>query len=516
VVYGGVGNFGIAGGSDSYGYVSQADLWLSGRLKIDQPDVRRAPWPSPEWTFSPLGYRPSADRNSIVPVYSPGLPMIMAVIKRVAGQCAIRLIVPVCGGLLLAATFLIGRRLFSDQIGVAATWLLATSPVFLMMLLQPMSDVPVAAFWALAVYGCLTGSVSAALAAGLFSAIAILIRPNLFHVGIVMGAWILVRDFKERVPRLRVTRTVAYGFPAAAACVIVALINKDLYGSATSSGYGPLKGLYSLHRGPVNLAKYGWWLIETQTPLGLMGLLALFLPASIVAPPQRFPARGLLVSICLSVVGSYLFWLVFDAWWYLRFLLVCWPSLCIAAAWLLTWPSGRTFRAWSATVIVCVGLYGLWFAERKGTFDFNEGERRYVKVARLVRDATSPDSVVFSIQHSGSVRYYGGRTTLRYDYLSERWLDRAVAWLTAHGKHPYFLLDEWEVPAFQARFGRDNVLGRLQLARVWEYRGNPAVFLYDPLQPARIGERPMIVSERSVRIDGCPVPEAPPRFVVKE
>src|SRR5262245_47825746 len=32
-----------AGGSDSYGYVSQADLWLSGQLKTPQPFALEAP-----------------------------------------------------------------------------------------------------------------------------------------------------------------------------------------------------------------------------------------------------------------------------------------------------------------------------------------------------------------------------------------------------------------------------------------------------------------------------------------
>lgn len=47
------------GGADSYGYVSQADQWIQGEPKIDQPWVRKVPWPLPNWTFTPVGYRPS-------------------------------------------------------------------------------------------------------------------------------------------------------------------------------------------------------------------------------------------------------------------------------------------------------------------------------------------------------------------------------------------------------------------------------------------------------------------------
>ena len=57
VLFGLVGNTGIAGGSDSYGYVSQADLWLNGSLRIEQPAARKLPWPNSQWTLAPLGYR---------------------------------------------------------------------------------------------------------------------------------------------------------------------------------------------------------------------------------------------------------------------------------------------------------------------------------------------------------------------------------------------------------------------------------------------------------------------------
>ena len=39
------------GGSDSYGYVSQADLWLSGQLKTPQPFALQVPWPRGPQTF---------------------------------------------------------------------------------------------------------------------------------------------------------------------------------------------------------------------------------------------------------------------------------------------------------------------------------------------------------------------------------------------------------------------------------------------------------------------------------
>ena len=85
------------------------------------------------------------------------------------------------------------------------------------------------------------------------------------------------------------------------------------------------------------------------------------------------------------------------------------------------------------------------------------------------------------MQHSGSLRYYAGRMTLRYDWLNEAWLDRAVDWLNAHGSHPYFVLEEWEREIFKTRFAGKNRLGRLDLTPVFVYTGaGGPIYLYDP------------------------------------
>src|ERR1700730_14620332 len=143
-----------AAGAASYGYVSQADLWIAGHLKIDQAWVADVPWPNAKWSFAPLGYRPIAtDGNwSIVPTYSPGLPLMMAGAKIVAGHCAMFLIVPIFGAVLVLATFGIGDRLGSRDAGLIGAWLVATSPSMLFHLVEPLTDVPVAGAWAAAFY----------------------------------------------------------------------------------------------------------------------------------------------------------------------------------------------------------------------------------------------------------------------------------------------------------------------------------------------------------------------------
>src|SRR2546423_5717620 len=74
-----------AGGSDSYGYVSQAILWLKGSLRIQQPWVQQFSWPEREVTFAPLRYRPFSPDGTIVPTYASGLPILMAIFLRLFG-----------------------------------------------------------------------------------------------------------------------------------------------------------------------------------------------------------------------------------------------------------------------------------------------------------------------------------------------------------------------------------------------------------------------------------------------
>src|SRR5262249_11797340 len=123
----------VAGGADSYGSISQAGLWLQGDLVVQQDIVRPSPWPDAAETWSPLGYRPSPhQRDRLVPMYPPGLPLLMALAQAVAGYCGAFLVVPLCGALTVWLTFVLGRRVFGN-VGVAL-WgaaLVATSPVFL-------------------------------------------------------------------------------------------------------------------------------------------------------------------------------------------------------------------------------------------------------------------------------------------------------------------------------------------------------------------------------------------------
>jgi hypothetical protein len=492
-----IGNSGTASGADSYGYVSQADLWLHGRLKIAVPVASQVPWPDGLWTFAPLGYRPAAHGEFIVPAYAPGLPMLMAAAKLIAGHRAMFWIVPLLGALLVAMSFMIGRRLESDGIGVAAAWLVATSPVLLYMLMLPMSDVPVAAFWAIATWCALAGSPLSAVGAGLSASMAVLIRPNLVPLAGVFALWLGWRDLRGRRGRRRFARTLGFLIAVVPGCAAVALLNAALYGSPVSSGYGSLRDIYSLANFPVNVVRYGGWLIDTHTVVGLAGLVAVFLPWRWLQRSSRVrPGAGLLALIVGVVIVSYCLYMPFNEWLYLRFLLPAWPAIFVATTRLVARGlENRWVRAkglWVVAVVV-LGVHGLLEARARAVYAMGVDERRYAAVAEIVRTRTEPSSIVFAMQHSGSLRYYGARTTIRYDFLDKDWLDRSVDFLRRQGLHPYILLDGWERAEFQRRFSATSRLGRLEMPPVFIIQGPETVYLYDLLADPAAARAPELL-----------------------
>ena len=333
----------MAGGADAYGYVSQADLWLRGSLTVQQSWVADVPWPDAMWTFTPLGYRPSDRERSIVPTYSPGLPMLLAVAKKIGGQCVMFSVVPILAGLAVLATYGIGRRLHSAAAGLIAAWLTATSPVTLSSSLEPLTDVPVMAMWTLAFYFILGTSTVSSAAAGAAAGLAILIRPNLVPLAVPLGVWLLCRrDVAGPFVRSRLVPAAVFAVTTLLGVAAVAAINQQLYGSAATSGYGRLEDQVALARVLPNLHRYTVWFIETHTVVPLLGLIAL------VAPLPRFWPRvadrtifAVLASVIVLLWGFYCAYLEFDSWGYLRFLLPSWPLIMIGLGALAVW-SGRS------------------------------------------------------------------------------------------------------------------------------------------------------------------------------
>jgi len=515
-----------AAGSDSFGYVSQANLWLTGGLKQPQPWVAQVPWPNKGPTFMPLGYRtPPYSETILVPTYSPGLPLLMSGAMFAAGYAAAFWIVPLAGGILVLATYGIGKRLGDPWAGLIAAWLVATSPIVLFMLMLPMSDVPAAAAWAVALYYFLPrddrrGTVVRAAAAGAAAAVAILVRPNLVPLAAVLAAGYLLRMIRNRRRWVGdATAVMTFTAVAAVGAVAAAAINQYLNGSPFESGYGDVKTSFAWNNVLPNALLYSGWLLQMQTPLIAAAFIPLLLPAKRFWPGVADRSMLLVLgTFVLTLWALYLPYLQFDTWTYLRFLLASWPIMMLGLAVLASSasrdaPAGRVLAV--TGIVVFLGLYEYRIGAQSAAFVSWRSERASVLVARETRRVTPANSVIFSMFHSGSVRYYGGRMSLRYDFLDGDWLDRAIDWFQAHDVHPYLLVNDWEVPRIRLRFNTQRSVQLLDRPPMFTYDSAATIFLFDLApgdSPARVSARLPDVTEQIRNAE----PVAMPPWILKE
>jgi hypothetical protein len=505
-----------ASGPDSYAYVSQAALWREGRMSEPLALAAGAPWPAAAESFAPFGYRAAANGAALVPVTAAGLPLTMAALQTAAGHCGAFLVTPLAGGALVFLTFAIGRRVASPGTGLTAAWLVATSPALLFMLMWPMSDVPAAAWTTAMICLLLWQSPAAALGAGLAASAAVLTRGALAGVAAAAVVWLIALAIRARDRKRPWLRVALFGLGVVPGAVITAWLNSHWYGSPLASGYGTTGELFAADRAATNGLNYLRSLVETS-PIALAGVAALAWPFRRLWPSPAAPWPALLLAaVAAAACAPYLIYHSYEPWWYLRFLLPAWPALFVGAAVIGDWirSRGRAAAAVAAIVVIGSGVSGLYTARARGVFAIAAEERRYVTVARLIAASTEPDAVILTGLHAGTLRYYAGRDTIRFDVLDPAWLDRAVAWLASRGRDPYILVEDWEHPAFNARFGAANGLGHLAWTPMLAWQSTRVrgwVFLYDPVRRDRPTARPGPEIERTVPFCAAPADRSAPR-----
>ena len=486
-----------AGGADSFGYLSQAQLFARGRLTDTMPRHPAFDWPDVPATLTPLAYTRNAVPDVLVPVYPPGLSMMMAPLTLIDARAAF-LLVPLCAALVVWLTVQLGRAVSEPVAGVLGALLVAVSPTFLLQTAQPMSDVPVAALWLAALILARRPSTAAAILAGLVSSLAILVRPNLAPLLMLVAAvCVTVRPPHPSASRLvgssavgdatalasrrnyRWTRAIWPLLAAVPGVVALGAIQAVRYGSPLGSGYGSFDDLFSLSNVAPNLARYPRWMTETHTPLIWLWLLA---PLAIARLDRGVRAFGWLLYVFAgAVVLAYLPYVYFrpDEWSYTRFLLPAVPLMAVLVALVLLTAARRIVPrapvAAAAAVTLLVAGLSAYHALSLGVFGMRDGERKYPRAGGFVSQRLPAKAFVLAAQHSGSIRYYSGRPTLRWDLLDAASLDRAIASLRRAGYEPYAVLDVEEDERFRAYFGaRDQqaVAGLIPMATL----GNTNVY----------------------------------------
>ena len=438
-----------AGGSDSYCYVEQAERWAAGTILTPQPIDFTPPWADRWLPMAPTGFVPSPTvAGAIAPICPSGLALTMTPFRWVGGRSAVFLVVPLLGALLVWTTFLLGRCVRDAAAGALAAVWVAASPIVLFQIVQPMSDVPAAAWSTLAVWLVLRGGGRRLVLAGAATAAAVLTRPVLAPMGLVLLAAVLTR--RGGFPlRERLRHAVWFCLGGAPGAVALALIQRALYGSPISSGYGSTEALFALAHVSPNAWLYARWALTTETPLILLALLALF------DRRMRWTACVLL-AVAAAVVAAYLPYVTFDDWSYLRFLLPALPLVVVLASAVVAAAVACLPGRWPAMALAgvgaCLALISVHTARVRFAFDLRTSEAKFRVAGDFVRTALPPRSTVLTIWHGGSVRYYGDRQSIAWDGFPPQDFDATLRALDAAARPAYLLLETSEEPRFRERF----------------------------------------------------------------
>ena len=490
----------VAGGSDAYGYLSQAYGWASGHLPRAYAIPLTLPVPNSDWLQTPLGWWPGRAPHTIVPSYAPGLPLLMAIGIRVADPLGPYLVVPVCSGLFVWAAFALARRMADATWGLVAALLAATSPIVLFMSLMPMSDVPAGAAWTASTAAAVTQSRRGAVLSGLLAGLGVLIRPNLAPLAIALLAFLLATA--SGTERLRRAAVFCAAFVPGA--IAIGALNASWYGSPFLSGYGNPRDLYAIANIPPNLAHYLRWLWESQSAFILVAL------ASLIALARPSPARApiaLCWGVCVVTLLCYVSYERYEQWWFLRFLVPGLGAFFALIAVSLHIIATRVTRPWGGIVACAIAALLLWRAVSYATGQemfgpFKASEHKYADAGTFVARHLPADAVLFSMQHSGSIRYYGGRQTLRYDLLDRAWAPRAPAEIERLGLHPYLAIEDGEIDDVRRAFGvpRDRPLPWPIVARMTASGG---FSIFD------LATRPAVADPQRIEPGSAPAYSAP-------
>jgi hypothetical protein len=454
--------------TDPSGYVSTSKMLLEGSLVRVEPLVKTFDWYGGGWNFSPLGHRPGVAKGEIVPIYPMGLPVVMALTRAAFGEFGEYAAVPLLGAALVLGCFLLGSRLHSSTAGLVAAALVATSPVQLFHVVQPMSDVPAAAWLVLALAAALGERWPSAVAAGMCLGMAAATRPNLAPLGLAVAACAAGWPRRSwRQPQLR--RVALLGLGLVPVLGPLMAMNVWLYGSATSTGYGGLEQYFASANILPNVGDYVERILRGELPAlwltaAAIAMLLLRRGAKLPGYPEGGLRRSALVAGAVGalMLAVYLPYGVFPDWAYLRFLL---PGLAVAFVLVgaLTAEAAGRLPEWVRGPALIVGMAVLCTANivaatREQVFNLRFYESRYRTVGHYLKETLPPNPVVITFQESGSIHYYTGAPISRWDFMPHDFEDHVSAF-RQRGLHPIIVVEDWERPNLRARFPKSQLAG---------------------------------------------------------
>lgn len=453
-----------AGGSDSSGYMNQARLLAQGRIHVPVralPGLKAGDFS--EFLYSPLGFRP--DRDTIVPTYPIGLPLLIAAAAAILGWSQAANVVIVLHALAaIVLIYALARAMTIRWRGaLVAAVCLGASPLFLFFSLQTMSDTP-ALTWVCATAWTAWRARERGgwwpLWTGFCFSVAVLIRPTdvLLAPALVIAWWPLWHR--------RTLLGILGGLPGAAALLIY---NQAAYGSAFATGYGEAGTLFQSGVVEQTALHYLYWL-----PL-------LFTPAVVCFPllvlrPTR--AACFLLVWAAAYLGFYVcYYHTHEAWWYLRFILPAAPALILGWIWALRpylqWIPARSLAA-ALAIAAIVGTYAYVIRrDRLPALSAGKGERTYPLAMDWLRANVPPGSVLLCMQTSGAAFYYTPFTLLRWDEI-ERKNEPEVAEAAANAGRPIYaaLFPFEQKEVLDKRMPGDwRKLAQVRAVTIWQWAG---------------------------------------------
>jgi 4-amino-4-deoxy-L-arabinose transferase-like glycosyltransferase len=410
--------------------------------------------------------------SALAPIYSPGLPLMMAAFQKVGGRDAVFYVVPLLGALAVWSTFLLGRQVAGPWAGALAALFMVSSPPFLWFVIQPMSDVAVTAWWTVALLFAWKRTRASALLAGAATAAAVLVRPNLAPLAIMVGLMAAING------RFDLRRLLLVLVAAAPGALAVAVLNWYWHGSMLRSGYGPLAQMYGTDHVWPNLQSYFAFLVDCQTPLVFLGFAAPFLLWR--RTQARLPLAILFLGFPIAVLAAYVGWVVVDSWDFLRFLLPAFPVMFVGMGAALMTGIERFHRSalavgMAAALTALVVFNGWNFVQRWGLFEYAQLEERYVRAVDYA-NGLAPEAVLVSLTYSGTLSFYTGRSVLVWEVLGTDDLDPALAYLRARGHSLYFIGDGFEVDYFKRKFAGTRAVETLDAGFI---KGDAGFVVYD-------------------------------------
>jgi len=447
------------GGADSYGYVSASRMIAGGRLIEAAPIAEWISAANRLAIASPLGWTPAPDGAGIAPTFPIGTSLVMALFTLVGGADAVYFVAPITGLITLCLVYRLARTWYDAESALFATALVAWNPLVVGYAKQPMSDMLATMWVTLALLLAVRSSRESAFGAGLAAGAAVITRPAL----LVAAAAIPFAAHRGESARQR------FGIASTGLALMLSIlmvIQNHLFGSPFSTGYGSGAALFSWSHAGTNLrifARHGW---EVLGPLFIPGLII----GVFAARPE---SRGKPLLILATVTLPYLFYLPFDHWETLRFLLPGLVPLTIVVADGLI-HIARLPRKPAVTAAVVMAFLAIVAGRSEillrasSVWDIASLEARYPLAGEWVNVNTPPTSVVLANQHSGSLRWYGKRQTVRWDFIAPGQLVTTVRELQSHGATVYVALEGDEVAMFDQRFA--GVIDGLQVDPVGRVR----------------------------------------------